>query len=135
MQETCARRCWTAARGCGSTRVAGLRHPAARSAALRARVEAFDGGTRVVAGDRVLEIGHEPLAFRFKVAGRTVQSSPTDGHFVRRFRLPPFARIGDAWFVSSSSGTTRPCTASARNGGASTGAASSCVPTTTTRSA
>jgi alpha-D-xyloside xylohydrolase len=65
-----------------------------------ARVEAFDGGTRVVAGDRVLEIGHEPLAFRFKVAGRTVQSSPTDGHFVRRFRLPPFARIGDAWFAS-----------------------------------
>jgi alpha-D-xyloside xylohydrolase len=73
-----------------------------------ARVEAFDGGTRIVAADRVLEIGHEPLSFTFTVAGRNVQSSPTDGHFVRRFRLPPFARLGDAWFVSLELGHDTP---------------------------
>jgi len=37
-----------------------------------------------------------------------VQSSPGDGHFVRRFRLPPFARIGDAWFVSLELGHDTP---------------------------
>ena len=67
---------------------------------LPVRVEAVEGGTRLVAGDRVLDVGHAPLCFAFSVAGRLVQSSPTDGHFVRRFRLPPFARLDGAWFAS-----------------------------------
>ena len=69
-------------------------------APLAAIVESVEGGTRLVAGERVLEIGHEPLSFSFAVSGRAVQSSPGDGHFVRRFRLPPFARFGDGWLVS-----------------------------------
>jgi alpha-D-xyloside xylohydrolase len=77
-------------------------------AALAARVEALDGVTRIAAGDRVLEVGHAPLSFAYSVAGRRVQSSPSDGHFVRRFRLPPFARIGDAWFVSLELGHDTP---------------------------
>jgi alpha-D-xyloside xylohydrolase len=81
-----------------------LREPAA----LPARVESYDGGTRLVAGDRVLEIGHAPLSFSLSVAGRTVQSSPSDGHFVRRYRLPPFARLGDGWFVSLELGHETP---------------------------
>jgi alpha-D-xyloside xylohydrolase len=77
-------------------------------AVMPARIEPFDGGTRLFAGQRVLEVGHAPLSFTLTVAGRTVQSSPGDGHFVRRFRLPPFARIGDAWFVSLELGHDTP---------------------------
>ena len=76
--------------------------------ALSARVESIEGGTRLVAADRVLEVGHTPLSFAFTVAGRTVQSSPTDGHFVRRFRLPPFARLGNAWYASLELGHDTP---------------------------
>jgi len=71
-----------------------------RPTPLPARVESIEGGTRLVAGERVLEIGHAPLCFALSTRGRAVQSSPTDGHFVRRFRLPPFARIGPSWFAS-----------------------------------
>ena len=81
-----------------------LREPAP----LAARIEAIEGGTRLVAGERVLEIGHAPLSFALTVSGRAVQSSPGDGHFVRRFRLPPFARMGDAWFVSLELGHDTP---------------------------
>ncbi|MCM2311702.1 MAG: alpha-xylosidase [Steroidobacteraceae bacterium] len=77
-------------------------------ATLDARVEAIDGGTRIAAGERVLDVGHVPLSFSFSVGGRRVQSSPSDAHFVRRFRLPPFARIGDAWFVSLELGPDTP---------------------------
>jgi len=77
-------------------------------ATLAADVEAIAGGTRLVAGDRVLEIGHAPLSFSLTSAGRAVQCSPGDGHFVRRFRLPPFARLGDAWFVSLELGHDTP---------------------------
>ena len=76
--------------------------------ALPARIEAIEGGTRLVAGERVLELGHAPLSFRLTVAGRVVQSSPGDGHFVRRFRLPPFARIDGAWFLSLELGHDTP---------------------------
>jgi alpha-D-xyloside xylohydrolase len=77
-------------------------------ATLAARVEAIDGGTRIAAGERVLDVGHVPLSFSFSVGDRRVQSSPSDAHFVRRFRLPPFARIGDAWFVSLELGHDSP---------------------------
>ncbi|RME65628.1 MAG: glycoside hydrolase family 31 protein [Alphaproteobacteria bacterium] len=56
--------------------------------------------TRIRAGEDVLRIGHAPLSFAWTRAGRTMQSSPSDGHFVRRFRLPPFARLDEGWFVS-----------------------------------
>jgi alpha-D-xyloside xylohydrolase len=76
--------------------------------ALAVRVDAMEGGTRLVAGERVLEIGHEPLSFALTVSGRKVQSSPTDSHFVRRFRLPPFARLDGGWFVSVELGHDTP---------------------------
>ncbi len=77
-------------------------------APLPVRLEALDGATRLVAGERVLEIGHAPLSFAFAVGGRAIQSSPGDGHFVRRFRLPPFARIGESWFASLELGHDTP---------------------------
>lgn len=66
-------------------------------------IEAVDGTagrTRIRAPGRVLEFEHDPLAFRFERDGRLVQTSPSDAHFVRRYRLPPFARLPEGWFVS-----------------------------------
>jgi alpha-D-xyloside xylohydrolase len=56
--------------------------------------------TRITAGDLDLVVGHRPLSFALTRGGRRVQSSPTDGHFVRRWRVPPFARLPDGWLVS-----------------------------------
>lgn len=69
-------------------------------AALGCELGAADGLTALRAGALTLRIEHEPLAFALLERGRCVQSSPTDGHFVRRFRLPPFARLADGWLVS-----------------------------------
>jgi alpha-D-xyloside xylohydrolase len=81
-----------------------LREPAP----LAVQIAAIEGGTRLVAGERMLEIGHAPLSFTLTASGRAVQSSPGDGHFVRRFRLPPFARLGEGWFVSLELGHDTP---------------------------
>jgi len=59
-----------------------------------------DGETVVSSGAQALAIGHEPLSFVLSRGGRQVQASPGDGHFVRRFRLPPFALVDGGWFVS-----------------------------------
>jgi alpha-D-xyloside xylohydrolase len=75
---------------------------------LPVSVESADRTTRIASGDRLLEIGHAPLSFTYSRRGRRVQGSPTDAHFVRRFRLPPFARIDDAWFVSLELGHDTP---------------------------
>ena len=55
--------------------------------------------TVVTAGSAELTIQHEPFSFELKMAGKSVQQSPTDGHFVRRFRVPPLARIEQHWFL------------------------------------
>ena len=59
-----------------------------------------EGETVVSSGALALAIGHEPLSFVLSSGGRQVQASPGDGHFVRRFRLPPFALVDGGWFVS-----------------------------------
>lgn len=41
----------------------------------------------------------DTLAFTLDKGERRVQQSATDGHFVRRFRLPPFARDAGGWLV------------------------------------
>ncbi len=56
--------------------------------------------TEIVAGALRLRLEHTPLAFTLEFAGRRVQSSPSDAHFVRRYRLPPFARLAHGWLVS-----------------------------------
>ncbi len=42
----------------------------------------------------------EALSVTFTHAGRTVVQPSPDGHFVRRFRIPPFARTDAGWFFS-----------------------------------
>ena len=70
--------------------------PAAHAPAVTA------GGdeTRIDCGDRSLVLGHEPLSLALLHGGLVVQSSPGDGHFVRRFRLPPLAQVEGGWFIS-----------------------------------
>lgn len=46
------------------------------------------------------EVAGEPFSFSFTHEGRTVVQPSPDGHFVRRFRIPPFARTDDGWFFS-----------------------------------
>ena len=65
--------------------------PSVNSSAAQSRIEA---------GDDLLVIDHSPFAFRYERSGRVVQHSPSDGHFTRRFRLPPLAQVGEGWFLS-----------------------------------
>jgi len=70
----------------------------------RSRVQA-----RTTTGELLeVEIGHQPFSFTLRCAGRFVQSSPSDGHFVRRFRLPPLARDDDRWLLSLELGPATP---------------------------
>ncbi|MBU3672455.1 MAG: glycoside hydrolase family 31 protein [Sinobacteraceae bacterium] len=55
-----------------------------------------------------LTIGHTPFAFELKRDGQRVQGSPTDGHFVRRFRLPPLARHAERWLLTLELGASTP---------------------------
>jgi alpha-D-xyloside xylohydrolase len=55
-----------------------------------------------------LEVEFEPLAFTLRCDARLVQRSPTDGHFVRRFRVPPLARLEDAWLLALELGAATP---------------------------
>ncbi len=73
-----------------------VREPAQLPLAVTASADA----TCLAAGNLRLTFGHEPLSFVLERDGRIVQSSPGDGHFVRRFRLPPFAQVDGGWFVS-----------------------------------
>lgn len=59
-----------------------------------------DGATVVIegAGHR-LTIDKETLAFTLEKGARRVQRSASDGHFVRKFRLPPFARTSNGWLA------------------------------------
>lgn len=61
------------------------------------------------AGARLeLRIGHEPWSFELRSDGRFVQGTPGDGHFVRRFRLPPLARHEDRWCLALELGPDTP---------------------------
>jgi len=41
-----------------------------------------------------------PISFTFIYASQTVIQPSPDGHFVRRFRIPPFAKTDNGWFFS-----------------------------------
>ena len=60
-----------------------------------------EAGVVLAWGNFRLTISREPFAFTLEKAGRIVQRSATDGHFVREHRLPPFARLPDGrWFAA-----------------------------------
>ena len=47
-----------------------------------------------------LKLYHQPLSFELFKGTKLIQQSPSDSHFVRRFRLPPVARVDQGWFIS-----------------------------------
>ena len=46
-----------------------------------------------------LKIHHSPFSFELFNGDCVIQRSPTDGHFVRQFRLPPMAKVDQGWFI------------------------------------
>lgn len=62
-------------------------------------VEETAEGWRIEAGDAALVLTGGPVHFRLERQGGVLVPPPRDGHFVRRFRLPPLARTEDGWLV------------------------------------
>lgn len=59
-----------------------------------------NGVTIIGWGWFTLHLRHQPMSFEFRRWDRPVLESARDGHFVREFRLPPFARTDKGWLVS-----------------------------------
>ncbi|MFD2167583.1 alpha-xylosidase [Thalassotalea euphylliae] len=57
-------------------------------------------------------VHHSPFSFEVvqqrESEQRVVQQSATDGHFVRRYRMPPLAKVDDGWFMSFELGADEP---------------------------
>ncbi|MGB2451209.1 MAG: alpha-xylosidase [Porticoccaceae bacterium] len=68
--------------------------------AVALSVEPGDGHTVVSGAGYRLTIGHSPFSFELFNGDDCIQRSPTDGHFVRQFRLPPVAKVDQGWFVA-----------------------------------
>jgi alpha-D-xyloside xylohydrolase len=80
---------------------------------LPLRLESGGDAVRVealAANGELLELRLElnPWSFELRRGGRLVQRSPTDGHFVRRFRVPPLARIDNGWLLALELGADTP---------------------------
>ncbi len=58
--------------------------------------------------DFMLTLTPAPLTFHLSQGGETVLASTDDGHFVRRHRLPPFARTPEGWFAAFALDSGRP---------------------------
>ena len=56
--------------------------------------------TTLIAGDSKLVITHSPFTFELTQDNKTIQKTATDGHFVRRYRLPPLAKVDKGWLLS-----------------------------------
>jgi alpha-D-xyloside xylohydrolase len=60
-----------------------------------------DGYCEISDGNLKLRIDHTPFSFKLtNTNGDIVCQSPTDGHFVRRHRVPPLAKIENGWVFS-----------------------------------
>ncbi|MFT5580271.1 MAG: alpha-D-xyloside xylohydrolase [Paraglaciecola psychrophila] len=68
--------------------------------ALALKISESEFETVVEGGDYRLILRHQPLSFELWHNAKRVTQSPSDGHFVREFRLPPFARVEQGWFVA-----------------------------------
>lgn len=65
-----------------------------------ATVTTTDAHTVITAGKLSLTVQHTPFSFELFSGDTLIQRSSTDGHFERRFRLPPLARTDDGWFIN-----------------------------------
>jgi len=67
--------------------------------AMPINVESTAEATVITGAGYRLEIHHSPFSFDLFNGDTRVQRSPTDGHFVRKFRLPPVAKVDQGWFI------------------------------------
>ncbi|MDX2145501.1 MAG: alpha-xylosidase [Rhodospirillaceae bacterium] len=67
---------------------------------IKPTIARAENATTISAGSLTLEIEHAPFAFTLRDGARVVQRSATDGHFVRRFRLPPLAKVDQGWLMT-----------------------------------
>ena len=56
--------------------------------------------TVIISDDITIIITHAPFSFVIKKGERIVQQTASDGHFVRRYRMPALARVDNGWFVA-----------------------------------
>ena len=73
-------------------------------AAKPLHLELYDG--HCVVSDQALRltIGFKPFTYELRsVADELLSQSPTDGHFVRRHRVPPLAKLDDCLLYTSPS--------------------------------
>ena len=60
-----------------------------------------EGRCTISDGSLSLAISYSPFAFVLSDAnGKLISQSPTDGHFVRRHRVPPLAKTEQGWVFS-----------------------------------
>lgn len=68
--------------------------------AKKIAIDVQDDSTVLRAGSLSIILEHNPLSFELQRNGMCIQRSSADGHFERRFRLPPLARTEEGWFVN-----------------------------------
>ncbi|MDT8437497.1 MAG: alpha-xylosidase [Wenzhouxiangellaceae bacterium] len=69
-------------------------------ASLRPELELKDDHCIARHGSMALHIEYRPFTFDLLDGDHRVQRSSPDGQFVRRFRLPPLARINEGWLLT-----------------------------------
>ena len=67
---------------------------------IAADIVSSEQQTILIAGDSKLVITHTPFTFELSQNSKTIQQTATDGHFVRRYRLPPLAKVDKGWLMS-----------------------------------
>ena len=68
--------------------------------ALDVSLSGGEGSGTIEAREFTLRLSYSPLSFELRKGHKLVQKSPSDGHFVRQFRLPPVAQIDKGWLIS-----------------------------------
>ena len=69
------------------------------AAPLTAQVASTETETTIRNDAHELNIDHQTLAITLKREGAPAVRSATDGHFVRDYRLPPFAKVKNGWIA------------------------------------
>ena len=68
-----------------------------------------DEQSQIKSKEFTLNIQHQPLAFELlDEQGKTRVASSNDGHFVRRYRIPPMAKTEQGWFFSAQLKSSEP---------------------------
>lgn len=71
-----------------------------RPSALPACIKQDSEHCLISTDEQSVRIDFHPMTFEYRVKGKKVQGTPNDGHFVRQYRLPPFAKLAQGWLLS-----------------------------------